>query len=276
MLFVYELSERTIPESDVIVATAWQTAEQVMNLSPKKGNKVYLIQSYEDWSGPRERVDATWKLPMKKVVIAQWLLDKGIELGVHSKDMFYIPNAIDMNTYRILSPIPGRKKRVAMVYSPLAVKGAADGIRAIILAKDQVPDLETTVFGTSHQPSGLPPWITYRRNPSQTEIVCNIYNWASVFVSSSLTEGWPLPGAEALACGCALASTDNKGVREYAEDDVTALLSPSGKPEELAKNILRLLMEDHVRQRIAENGHRRMRNFSWDKSVDMFCQVITQ
>lgn len=276
MRFINKLSERTIPESDVIVATAWQTAELVMSLPPTKGKKVYLIQSYEDWSGPRERVDATWRFPMKKVVIAKWLLRKGIELGVSPKEMFYVPNAIDTEKYRILVPISERKKHVSMAYSPLAVKGAVDGIRAITLAKELVPEMEATVFGTSTRPSLLPKWVTYRRNPSQTEIVSDIYNWASVFVSSSLIEGWSLPGAEAMACGCALSSTDSKGVREYAEHNVTALLSPPASPIGLSENIVRLLRDDHLRQRIAENGYMRIRSFSWDKSVEMFCQVITQ
>src|SRR3546814_12065085 len=62
----------------------------VDRLPAAKGRKFYLIQHLEDWTGPRERVLATWKLPLEKLVIARWLKDITIELGESTS---YQPNA---------------------------------------------------------------------------------------------------------------------------------------------------------------------------------------
>jgi hypothetical protein len=41
------LHERWIPRADVIVATAWQTAEWVQGYSARRGGKCYFIQHWE-------------------------------------------------------------------------------------------------------------------------------------------------------------------------------------------------------------------------------------
>ena len=47
-----DLDDRSAPSSDVVVATAWQTAERVLRWGARAGKKAYLIQHYETWSGP--------------------------------------------------------------------------------------------------------------------------------------------------------------------------------------------------------------------------------
>jgi hypothetical protein len=47
-----------------VIATWWETAEWVDRLSVSKGKKVYFIQHYEAFDYlPKERVEATWRLP---------------------------------------------------------------------------------------------------------------------------------------------------------------------------------------------------------------------
>ena len=113
-----------------------------------------------------------------------------------------------------------------MLYSETQVKGSHDGIRALEMAKRQAPQLAAVLFGVSARPKNLPPWIEYFSQPGIEELVGDIYNGSSIYLCPSWTEGWHLPPAEAMACGCAVVSTDIGGVRDYAEHGVTALLSP--------------------------------------------------
>ena len=56
-----------VPDADVVVATWWETAEWVANLSEAKGAKAYFIQHYEVFDYlPKERAAATWSLPLHK------------------------------------------------------------------------------------------------------------------------------------------------------------------------------------------------------------------
>jgi glycosyltransferase involved in cell wall biosynthesis len=130
------------------------------------------------------------------------------------------------------------------------------------------------VFGQrSKKPADLPGWISYQGNVSEESLVA-IYNSSSIFLCSSAAEGFALPPAEAMACGCAVVSTDCGGNREYAVHDVTALLSPPRDPEALAMNLLRVLEDDGVRIRLASEGHSRIQAFTWQRSTDLLEEFI--
>ena len=273
MLVVPSLEERFIPNGDVIFATAWQTAEWVSKYNQNKGKKYYLIQHYEIWSGDEEKVRSTWKLPLKKIVISKWLKDIAEEMG--EKIAGYVPNGLDFNHFWIKNPIENRNpKRVGMLYSKTVWKGSEDGIKALCLVRKQIPDLQGVFFGVSSRGKNVPRWVEYYQNPRPDKLL-NIYNSCSIFVGSSWYEGWFLPGSEAMACGCAVVSTDCGGIREYAEHGVNALLSPPKDPQALAQNILRLLEDDDLRVRLAKAGYERIQKFTWGKAVDEFEKVIS-
>ena len=75
---------------DVLVATGWRTAAPVASPAAQAARKYYLIQHHEIWDGPADEVNATWRLPLHKIVIARWLQDVARDLGV-SDDVSYVP-----------------------------------------------------------------------------------------------------------------------------------------------------------------------------------------
>jgi glycosyltransferase involved in cell wall biosynthesis len=270
MLRVAKPDLTVIPDADAIFAAGWMTAEVVLGYPECKGEKFSLIQHYETWAGPKERVNATWRAPLKKVVIAKWLYELGLSLGCPESEMAYIPNGLDHTFFRLLNPIAGRGRRVAMTFFPrLAWKGSDDGLAAIQKAKRRYPDLAVTFFSISAPPSSLPGWIEYRRNPPQRALVEDIYNRSSIFVCPSWSEGSAAPPMEAMACGCAVAATDIAGIRESATDGVTALLSPARDPESLANNIIRLLDDEDFRVKLARAGNEHVRSFTWERSTTL-------
>lgn len=268
MTFVPVPSARWVPDLDAIIATGWRTASWVAKLPPRKGHKYYLIQHYETWDGEESAVGATWTLPLHKIVIARWLYQLGVEKFSQKEDvMTYIPNGIDFTALRLESPILDRVAyRLGMLYHDNVWKGTQDGITALLKVKRRIPELEVTLFGTSPLADNIPAWMSYMRLPSPGDLL-TFYNRCAIFVHPSWTEGWPLPPAEAMACGAAVAAAANGGVKDYAEQDVTALLSPPGDPEALADNIVRLIKDDELRQRIAQAGYTRIRQYTWETAV---------
>lgn len=276
MLFVPELLARYVPDADAVFATAWQTAEYVHEYPSSKGKQFYLIQHYETWSGPKERVDATWRFPMKKVVIAQWLYELGLQLGIPEGDLIHIPNGIDHKKFRITRPIESRPKRVAMLYSPVEWKGSTDGVKALEIVHTKDPNVQAVLFGTpSQRPLWLPGWISYIPNPPQEALVNDIYNGSCIYLCPSWTEGWHLPPAEAMACGCAVVSTNIGGVRDYAVHGKTALLSPPHDPSALAENLIRALEDDDLRVQLARAGNDNIRRFTWERAGGQLVEYIS-
>lgn len=262
VLFVPTAEPRYIPDGDALFATAWHTVASVLESPAQRGEKCYLIQHYETWEGPKDLVDATWRAPVHKVVIAKWLVDVGKELGC--RDVTYIPNGVDHGRYRLLRPIENRGRQVSMMYSELRFKAAPDGVRALQLVKERHPDTKVVMFGVSLRPLWIPEWVEYHQNPPQDFIVSEIYNKSSVFVCSSQSEGFFLPAAEAACCGCAIVTTDIGGIREYIQHRVTGLLSPPADPQALAENACLLLENEARRVQLATAGRDFLLSWNWE------------
>jgi len=49
----------------------------VMECPLAKGEKSYLIQHHETWMGPKDLVDDTWRMPLRKVVVSDGSLTSG-------------------------------------------------------------------------------------------------------------------------------------------------------------------------------------------------------
>lgn len=263
--WVYSLAERFVPVADVYVATAVRTSVY-LNAYKQISNeqKYYFIQHFENWGEVTdEDVMQTYHYKIRKIVIANWLKRIVEECGESCE---LIPNGFDFSYFHITTPICQKSKyKVCMLYHLSEWKGCADGFKALTIVKENYPQLEVNLFGVPPRPEGLPDWYHYYQQPDQ-ETHNRIYNEAALFVGPSWTEGWGLTVGEAMMCGCAVACTDNLGYMEMATDGETALLSPIKDVEALANNILRLIGDDELRYRIAENGYRNIQQFTWERA----------
>ena len=253
-----------VPDGDAVIATSWETAEWAAGYPASKGRGLYLIQHYETWSGPAARVDATFSAGLRNVVIARWLQEV---VRARGADAGYVPNGLDLEAFGVDVSRLERGPHAMMLYHDADWKGSADGLEALTRVKTQFPDLTATLFGTPAPPADLPEWIRYEQKPSPTRLR-RLYNEAAVFLATSWTEGWGLPGCEALLCGCALAATDVGGHREYALPGKTALLSPPKDPAALAENVVELLRNVPLRYSLAEQGYLYVRRFTWERAVE--------
>jgi glycosyltransferase involved in cell wall biosynthesis len=205
--------------------------------------------------------------PCPHICIGRWLLEVGRRAGVPDDQLVYVPHGIKHEKYRVLRPIEGRPPRVAMCYSTHRVKGAAYAIEAVEHAKEQVPELTAVLFSTQDLEHRIPDWMTYLRNPAQETIVHDVYNGSRVFVTASLIDGFGMPSAEAMACGCALVTTDNGGSDEFAIHGETALVSAPRDADTMASNIVTLITDDAKHVRLARAGNEYVRQFNWDDSA---------
>jgi glycosyltransferase involved in cell wall biosynthesis len=263
LLCVPSLAARFVPDGDVVIATAWETAEWVCQYSPSKGRGFYFIQHLETWNGPQERVFATWKTSLQKIVPSRWLVDIARGMG---ESAIYIPYGLDVDKFRIATPsVDRRPNQLMMLYHNAEWKGCADGLEALSLVRKQDPEMRAIFFGVPARPETLPDWIEYHQSPSP-ELLRELYNRAAIFVAPSRTEGWGLTGCEALLCGAALAATDIDGHREFAFNGRTALTSPARSPGALAENVLRLIQDPELRIRLAANGLEFVRQLTWERA----------
>jgi glycosyltransferase involved in cell wall biosynthesis len=262
-----------LPPADAVVATHWTLAEHLPGYPADRGAPVYLIHHDDGLGGhPADRVDATWRLPVRKLGVSAWTCELARERGI--PDVVHVPNGLDHGVYRVLRPVEGRPPRVAMAFTPREIKDVETGLSALERARAAVPELEAVLFGVAPRDPRIPDWVEYRRNPSTRELVDEVYNGSAAFLCSSRVEGFGLPGAEAMACGCAVVTTDCGGVRDYAEHAVTALMAPPGDAALLAEHLRRVLTEPALRASLAAAGAARARTLTWERSASILEQQL--
>jgi glycosyltransferase involved in cell wall biosynthesis len=235
-------------------------------LPQDRGAKFYLIQHYENWDCSNTEVNATWRLPLHKVVIARWLENIAVSLGEVDR-LTYIPNGIDASEFPLrVAPEERDANTIGLLAHPAEWKGTADGVAAVTLVRERFPGTSLTLFGIDPRPSWLPDWANYVENPSHQRLT-ELYNSFAIFLHPSWSEGFPLPPAEAMLSGCALVAAGNPGVREYAIEGKTALLAPAHDFEGLAERICSLVLDPKLRCRLAWSGHEALGSFTWDRAA---------
>jgi hypothetical protein len=301
------LTERFIPDADVVIATARETAVPVSLLGPEKGRKYHFVQQYEIWevwddeeswhraeaiAGSRNGlslamqsitpgdeqlrrkkalVDATYRLPLKKITISSWL-ENLLESRFGQQVERTIVNGVNFETFYMASRQSSDRMRVLMPYRPYRNKGTQEGLKALVAVHEKYPETEIVTYG-DRRGHDLPAWVEFYGNVTDEKLRA-LYNSADIFVSPSWTEGCQLPPMEAMACGCAVVSTNVGGVPDYAIEEETILACPPRDPDSLAEMILRLIEDPGLRRSIAENGHRHIQQFTWDRAVREFEDAI--
>lgn len=259
-------NERYIPDSDIVVATAWQTAEQVSSYSKSKGKKFYLIQHYESlYHGEPEKVDRTYTLPLNKIVISTWLQE--IMRDKFKSGSHLITTPVDLSLFKYKENLKREAPlRVLMLDHVFHWKGVDKGCKAFSEVKKEYPGIKLIGFGVRRKTPGLE-YDEYFYNPKQ-EKLADIYSSCHIYLCPSEYEGLGMPPMEAMACKCALVTFDTGGSRDYAKDRETAFVARHNDSEDLILKLKMAIGDNELRCKIAESGYDFVRsNFSWQKAA---------
>jgi glycosyltransferase involved in cell wall biosynthesis len=267
-----------LPEGDVIVATAWRSATTVAEAPRACGEKFYLIQGYESLHlGPPDLVDATYRLPLRKVVVSTWLRD--LMRDQFGTDAELIPPSVDQDLFHPRPTAVGAPRGagaiVLMMDHRYAFKGVVDGLEAVSRVRPRVAQLRLVGFGV--KPSRWrSQYHEFHVSPPQTQLAA-LYRKADVFLCPSWNEGLGLPSMEAMASGAALVTYDNGGCRDYALDGETAFVAPNRDVGALAAKLELAVADAALRMKMATNGERFIRTrFHWDSAVTRLEQLFEQ
>lgn len=271
-LYEYVTRNNSLNEYDVIVATAYITSGKVASLCNKK--KLYFIQDFENWGGcTNDEVISSYRLGMKNIVICKWL-KKIVDDAVGNNSCILIPNGIDFQVFGIDVPINKRNPySISMLYHSAEHKGSKYGIEVLKILKNMYPDLVVYLFGVPNRPEDLPKWISYTQHANQKQLR-EIYNNTAMFLCPTINEGFGLTGAESMACGCAMVSTDYGGVHEYTTPGEDVILSPAKDVDAMVANFVYLIDNQDERIRLAMNGNKNIKKLDWNISVNLFETAI--
>ncbi|UJR82698.1 glycosyltransferase family 4 protein [Sandaracinus amylolyticus] len=260
------ITERDLPDADVVVATWWETAKWIRDLPRRKGAKAYFVQGWERFieGQPGDDVDATLALPYHKIVISRFLADVVRRIS-GDEDVTLARNAIDGAQFD--APPRGRQPRptLGFVYAASHWKGFDVTREAIERVRKQVPELRVIGFGAEHEETiqPLPRDAKFELRPPQSRIP-ELYASADVWMSSSRIEGFGLPALEAMACRTPLVATRYGGTPDLVTPGESGYLVDVDDAETLAMRALDVLsMREREWSRMSEAAHRAAHSHTW-------------
>src|SRR2546423_4948021 len=200
---------------------------------------------------------ASYRLPLQKICTTEWLREQTGDPAA-----FVVGHGIELRTFR---PPPRRKPRpdgrivVGTIGRFGEAKGYPDFVRALDRLAAGLPiEIRVAAPDAVVLPAGFPAVI---ERPRPEQEMAEFYGRCDLFVFSSRGEGFGLPALEAMACGCALVTTDSGGVRQFARDGENCVMTPPDDPLALARAIQALAGDADRRRQLAETGLRTAREY---------------
>ncbi len=271
------VTDADVPDADVVVATWWATAPAVFALSAQKGAKAYFIQGYEADIPlvPRAQVDATWRLPMQKIVVASWL-------GEMARERFGDSTAIrvlnSVDTQLFFAPARGKQAvpTFGLIHSTMPLKGTDVAIRALEIARSRLPTLRVVCFGRTPEAAvPVPNWFDFVRDPAQ-ESIRDLYASCDAFLQPSRREGFGLPILEAMACRTPVIATPAGAAADLLRGG-GGLLVPGEDPAAMAAAIVDIAgMPETQWLELSQAAHAQATGYSWEEATDAFEAALFQ
>jgi glycosyltransferase involved in cell wall biosynthesis len=203
----------------------------------------------------------SYRLPTFRVYASAWLRDQ-----VGDASGLVIGRGLDLSTFSPLGRDESARVRVGAIGRTGAVKGYATLLAALSGMSAPI-SLRVVALDDVEVPG--------ERLPPQDEAgMAAFYRSCDVFVFTSVSEGFPAPPLEAMACGCAVVTTDCGGVREYAVPDVNCVTVSPGDVAGLRAALERVARDAGLRRSLASAGVETARRFDRQHMLRCFVDLI--
>ncbi len=201
------------------------------------------------------------------VVPSGYLVDVFQEFGLQAA---VVPNLVDLSQFRyrrrdLLRPHLVCTRGFSPYYSVEVV------VRAFAEVRKAHPEARLDLVGSGPLEGEIRKLVSdlnidgvnFTGVASRNEIG-KYYDAADIFINASWLDNMPVSIIEAFGAGTPVVTTSPECMPYLVEHEHTGLLSPVGDEKALAANVIRLLREPRLAQRLAENAHVESRKYIWD------------
>lgn len=262
---------------DILIATFWPTVWLGLLVFAKR--RLYFVLGWE------EDVHGHWllnkmaklahHLPYEKIVISKFLKEKILK-SISSKQTIHSLDAwgIDESYF---STRPHKKKKNITVLSVLSTytwyKGADILVDAVQKLKAKHPEYKFILVSASMKSPPSPIFDHFYHNLSAKKLRA-LYLGSDFLLSTARSEGFFIPGLEAMANGCIFVTTQSNGVLEYVRHNENAYLIKS--IDTLWKeDIIEQLADDEAKLKsLRLHAYQTADKYNWDHIIDDLISVI--
>lgn len=274
------ISNSTIRDADVTIATFWMTSFWVKKLDKSKGKKCYFIQDYETWGNDKDNrlCMKSYEIPLDLRITVSTALHDRIKKA-HGTESTVICNGIKKAF--IADSIPQRDDRYITIGFPFReqrgknvdLKNCQMGIDILHKLKSKYSNIRLKTFGFN-KPDSWYDDIDFLENPTRDQLK-SFYDSVDIFYVPSLYEGWGLPAMEAMTRGCAVAAHNSGVITEYGVDEENCkMLSDPSNPDTTFEDLEELVTDSELRKKISKNGLKTVQDKTFENSAEKFYQAV--
>lgn len=273
---IWQIDSQYIRKADITVCTSIDTVMPCYKMISKQGGKlIHFVQGHENWFVDEKEVDEIYHLAIDKICVSSWIAKR---VGQSSRAHVYtVLNGIDRSIFFRDTKIRKNDFTVCMMYKledPTQVsKNSTMGIHVLIELKKRYPQLQVNLFSVDKRPKSIPDWMNYTYRACEQDLQ-RIYNESSIYLCTSIEEGYGLPCIEAMSCGCVLVTTDNKGIREFSEENKNAFISPIRDEKGMLRHLVYLFENPEKIHCMGQYAEDSVKKISLNKQADKFIQIL--
>ncbi|ADB86820.1 glycosyltransferase family 4 protein [Saccharolobus islandicus] len=271
-------------DSDITIATYYLTAFSVWFSQSKR--PFYLMQDFPELVENNEgkiglnMFKLSLKLPFSFVTVSSYT--KQLILDNNPTARVTIANpGVNLEVFRPKRELQNdNKRRVMLILRGQKQKGDNIGLEVLKIVNKKIP-IHAIIVGSKNlvktysKTIGIDFSYTVFSNVDD-EKLSRLYSSADAFIFTSYAESFGLPPLEAMACGTPVVMSDNKGSRDYAVNGYNALVSQPGDVKSLSDNLIKVLQDDKLREKLIENGLETAKRFTWSSTVNNFEKALRE
>jgi glycosyltransferase involved in cell wall biosynthesis len=227
----------------------------------------------------KSEIEKLFNIPSSKIEVVYNAIDQRFLHG-HATDA---DRQLLAERYQITYPFLLYAGRISPHKNLVRIIEAFSALKAELEKQAQYPDLKLIIIGDelSKHPDLR---RTVVRGGVQNDVrfmgfvpidVLRIfYDLAKIFVFPSLYEGFGLPPLEAMAHGTPVVTSNTSSIPEVVGN--AAVLVNAENVFEIMRALLRVLLDQGLRDRLKQRGYEQVRRFSWTASAQQIFNVYEQ
>lgn len=204
-------------------------------------------------------------------------------LGVEEEKISVVPNAVD---HKIFHPPDNLEKdrnpSVVCINRLAPQKRVSHILRAAKKVVEEIPNVSFYIIGRGKLEDELRSIRTQMGLNKNVHIlgflplneVVRYLQRATVFVTSSIQEGFGLAAAEAMACGTPVVAYDVPALNELIANGEDGLLVEDGDIQKLSQAIVYLLKNRELAEKFGRRAAQKVREkYDWDKAAEQVIDI---